>query len=50
MTIGKEGDITAFEQMYGLKTKMCEKYKLNEDGFELSMGMSGDYEAAVCCL
>lgn len=30
MTIGKEGDMTVFETMYGLKVKMCDKYKLKE--------------------
>lgn len=43
MTIGKEGDMEVFEMMYGLKRRMCEKYKLKEEEFELSMGMSGDF-------
>lgn len=47
MTIGKEGDMSAFGQMDDLKRKMCEKYKLKEDEFELSMGMSSDFEVAV---
>jgi uncharacterized pyridoxal phosphate-containing UPF0001 family protein len=47
MTIGKEGDMTVFEQMEGLKKKMSEKYKLKEEEFELSMGMSSDFEIAV---
>ena len=35
--------MSVFETMYGLKLKMCEKYKLNQEEFELSMGMSGDF-------
>jgi uncharacterized pyridoxal phosphate-containing UPF0001 family protein len=44
MTIGEQGDINAFTRMYDLKTQMCAKYALNADDFELSMGMSGDFE------
>jgi hypothetical protein len=33
MTIGKQGDLTAFQVMYDLKKKLCETYKLNEDEF-----------------
>ena len=47
MTIGKQGDMGVFETMYGLKQKMCDKYKLNMEQFELSMGMSGDFQVAV---
>ena len=39
--------MTVFEQMEGLKKKMSEKYKLKEEEFELSMGMSSDFEIAV---
>lgn len=43
MTIGKQGDLSAFGIMNKLKAEMCEKYKLPAEGFELSMGMSGDF-------
>ena len=29
--------------MYKLKKNLCEKYKISEQDFELSMGMSGDF-------
>lgn len=47
MTIGKQGDLSAFGVMNKLKADLCEKYKLPLDDFELSMGMSGDFESAV---
>ena len=47
MTIGKQGDISAFETMGKLKMEMCGKYELKAEDFELSMGMSGDFERAV---
>ena len=47
MTIGKQGDISAFETMSKLKAEMCGKYELKPEDFELSMGMSGDFERAV---
>ena len=47
MTIGKQGDTSAFETMSKLKAEMCGKYELKAEDFELSMGMSGDFERAV---
>lgn len=31
MTIGKEGDVKAFQTMYDLKVNMCKKYELKEE-------------------
>ena len=47
MTIGKQGDIDAFVRMRKLKEQMCLKYGIKEEDFQLSMGMSGDFEQAV---
>ncbi|KAL4461043.1 hypothetical protein ABPG74_016515 [Tetrahymena malaccensis] len=47
MTIGYEGDENAFIQLYDLKIQICEKFKLNKDEIELSMGMSQDFEKAI---
>ena len=47
MTIGEQGDISAFTAMSKLREEMCQKYQLDPYQFELSMGMSGDFEAAV---
>jgi uncharacterized pyridoxal phosphate-containing UPF0001 family protein len=47
MTIGKEGDVLAFEKMRELKEKLMNKYHINGEDFELSMGMSEDFINAV---
>jgi uncharacterized pyridoxal phosphate-containing UPF0001 family protein len=47
MTIGEQGDLNAFTAMNQLKTELCHKYALDPVEFELSMGMSGDFEQAV---
>ena len=43
MTIGQQGDTSAFVLMRRLKKEMCVKHGLAENEFELSMGMSGDF-------
>lgn len=30
-----------------MKAEICEKFKLNREEFEISMGMSNDFEKAV---
>ena len=47
MTIGKQGDLTVFAQMNKLRDQIVEKFKIKEEQFELSMGMSADFETAV---
>lgn len=47
MTIGEQGDVSAFVKMNELKKEMCSKYQLDATEFELSMGMSGDFQQAV---
>mmetsp|Transcript_22584 Transcript_22584/g.22419 ORF Transcript_22584/g.22419 Transcript_22584/m.22419 type:complete len:95 (-) Transcript_22584:14-298(-) len=47
MSIGKVGDKEGFELMYNLKKEICEKYDLESDKFELSIGTSADYEDAI---
>ena len=44
MTIGKEGDISAFERLKALKEAVSQGLQVD---LELSMGMSGDFEAAI---
>ena len=44
MTIGKQGDMSAFAQMVKLKVELVEKFEeIDANDFELSMGMSGDF-------
>lgn len=47
MSIGKLGDLEGFELMYKLKCDICEKYNIDKDKFELSIGTSADYEDAI---
>lgn len=47
MTIGKEGDTQVFLKMLELKKTVADKFELNVDDLELSMGMSSDFEQAV---
>ncbi|CAI2378909.1 unnamed protein product [Moneuplotes crassus] len=47
MSIGKIGDKKGFELMYKLKTDLCEKYDIDPDKFELSIGTSADFEDAI---
>lgn len=47
MTIGKKGDLDAFNVMRNLRTKVAQRFEMQEKDLELSMGMSGDYEQAV---
>lgn len=47
MTIGKEGDLDAFKKLHEYKTLLTSKYGIKDNEFELSMGMSGDYQKAV---
>jgi len=47
MSIGKLGDHEGFKMMHDLKTKICEKYDISQDDFELSLGTSADYEDAI---
>ena len=47
MTIGKQGDMSAFIHMADLKKRILSKFKIQEEEFELSMGMSADFETAV---
>lgn len=45
MTIGKEGDLTAFDRLRELRDSTVRALGLGS--MELSMGMSGDFEAAI---
>lgn len=47
MTIGKQGDMSAFIQLADLKKRIHSQFKIQEEDFELSMGMSADFETAV---
>jgi len=48
MTIGLQEDQTEdFKLLVKYKHEICEKFKLNPATFELSMGMSNDYEKAI---
>ncbi|KAL4506968.1 hypothetical protein ABPG72_001389 [Tetrahymena utriculariae] len=39
--------IFLYQQLYDLKIQICEKFNLNKDEIELSMGMSQDFEKAI---
>ena len=43
MTIGKQGDMDAFIKIVELKANIAQKFGINPDQIELSMGMSGDF-------
>ncbi|EGR34066.1 hypothetical protein IMG5_024860 [Ichthyophthirius multifiliis] len=47
MTIGKQGDVQAFQKLYNLRIDISNKFLLKEDNLELSMGMSADYQIAI---
>ena len=60
MTIGAPGDLKAFKvkwilileiyflkEMVDLREKICQRFSLQRNEVELSMGMSNDYEEAV---
>ena len=47
MSIGNINCISEFEEMYGLKCSLCEKFSINHDEFTLSFGTSDDYENAI---
>lgn len=55
MTIGKydnygtpEGINSDFECLINCRKKICQELNIDIKNFELSMGMSGDFEHAVC--
>ena len=53
MTIGKDGDLEAFKVSFynqtlsALRIQVAEKYGLEADKLELSMGMSADFYEAI---
>jgi len=50
MTIGRPGsppDQPDFKFLAELKKQICEKYSIDTEEFELSMGMSNDFERAI---
>jgi PLP dependent protein len=47
MTIGETGNIQDFVLLKQLRKNLAESLELDENAFELSMGMSGDYEQAI---
>jgi hypothetical protein len=47
MTIGKEGDVSAFDRLRELREAVARALGVQTEELELSMGMSGDFEAAV---
>lgn len=44
---GAPDDVTCFDKLAHSRVEVAELLKLNIDELELSMGMSGDYEAAI---
>ncbi len=47
MTIGKHGDVTAFESLSKLRDEVGKELDLIPNTLELSMGMSEDFDKAV---
>eukprot|EP00434_Breviolum_minutum_P004250 symbB.v1.2.003747.t1/scaffold191.1/size276526/12 len=47
MTIGAPGDLSAFDRLRDLRAKMANHFQVPEETFQLSMGMSGDFEEAI---
>ncbi|KRX04057.1 hypothetical protein PPERSA_12504 [Pseudocohnilembus persalinus] len=47
MTIGKSGDLSAFDQLYNHRENVCKKFNLKIEDVQLSMGMSSDYQEAI---
>jgi pyridoxal phosphate enzyme (YggS family) len=47
MTIGAPGDMTCFDRLVEARKTLATATGLEEDGLELSMGMSGDFEEAI---
>lgn len=47
MSLGEIGNTKQFEQMFELKSKICEKFNGNMDEFVLSLGTSDDYDKAI---
>lgn len=49
MTIGRQGDTHAFEELYKLRELVSKELEVKPTTLDLSMGMSGDYDKAVRC-
>lgn len=47
MTIGAPGDLTCFDRLVECRTQLAQALELPEESFQLSMGMSGDFEQAI---
>ena len=47
MSIGNADSRPEFEEMFNLKTMICEKFSINKDDFIISFGTSEDYENAI---
>lgn len=47
MTIGAPGDLTCFDKLVNIRTIVAQQLGRLEEDFELSMGMSGDFEEAI---
>lgn len=47
MTIGAEGDLSCFESLYQCRERVAEALNVPTTDLALSMGMSGDFEAAI---
>eukprot|EP00435_Cladocopium_sp_Y103_P029168 s286_g7.t1 len=47
MTIGAPGDLTAFDRLKDVRTKLAEHLQVPEESLQLSMGMSGDFIEAI---
>jgi hypothetical protein len=47
MTIGAPGDISCFDKLVECRVNVANTLGVPIDSLELSMGMSGDFEAAI---
>jgi pyridoxal phosphate enzyme (YggS family) len=49
MSLGDIGNIQQFNEMMKIKLEICEKFKIDNNNFQISMGTSDDYEEAIKC-
>jgi PLP dependent protein len=47
MSLGEIGNSRQFEQMFEIKSNICEKFNVGASDFVLSLGTSDDYEKAI---
>jgi pyridoxal phosphate enzyme (YggS family) len=49
MSLGDIGNVQQFNEMMKIKLEICEKFTIDSNNFQISMGTSDDYEEAIKC-